>query len=454
MPIKSQGEPPFVLLCVDCVVFRGGCGHERRLGCRKIIKKAFERNREDRSPSAFPLASEALVQHCRPHGGLEPQQSSTGGRVIELTTMDLCFFCCSDEADMGVAPFDRVAAHIGLSDDDLLDFESDCAEAPTLARVVNGSKLHRGKRKGRVSSEVYRLEQNARRPCEESQELQSRKGSHLSRHLEKPMSRGSSSRRHTEEATSSERTPVEKPIRRKSRGRSAEGVSEMVSLSQGQQARRSSNRQMQPKAEEPSQPPRRSQGSSMHLQSNLHEQPKTEKHDPTAFRRLSDMSPEEKAKEKQRLQALVKEFAREAVAGFDLMLLDVDRGRSVTATFSMDRHLLAITIDSHDEGGMMSVQFGVASLTGVFRAEEYYSASRAQPPSTVDLSKCLVLTTKEPGCPKVVIVLDGRRERDKAYTCLKILRYESHRSIKRESCTSADACVKVRVSPSYVNSDS
>ncbi|KAL8449417.1 hypothetical protein Emed_003068 [Eimeria media] len=297
-------------------------------------------------------------------------------------------FTHGDEADVGVAPFDRVAAHIGLSDDDLLDFESDGADAPTLARVVSGSKLHRGKLKGRVSSEVYRLEQNARRSREENQELQSRRGSQVSRHLEKPPSRVSSSRRHNDEATSSDLTPIEKPTRRKSHGRSAEGLSEM-----GQKARRSSSRQMQmqQKTEEPSQPPRRSQGS------------------------IS-------AKEKQRLQALVKEFAREAVAGFDLTLLDVDRGREVTATFSMDRHLLAITIDSHDEGQIKSVQFGVSSLTGVFRAEEYYSASHADPPTSVDPAVCLVLTTKEPQCPKVVIVLDGRRERDKAYTCLKILR--------------------------------
>ncbi|KAL8435696.1 hypothetical protein ACSSS7_002299 [Eimeria intestinalis] len=234
--------------------------------------------------------------------------------------MDLCSFCCSDEADVGVAPFDRVAAHIGLSDDDLLDFESDDAEAPTLARVVSGSKLNRGKLKGRVGSEVYRLEQNARRSREEKQELQSRKGSQVSRNLEKPASRGISSRRHTEDATSSDVAPPEKPTRRKSHG-----LSEMGSVSQGQKARRSSSRQMQPKTEEPSQPPRRQQAS-MSVQSNLHEEPKTQKHDSTAFRRLSDMSPEEKAREKQRLQALVKEFAKDAVAGFDLTLLDVNRG--------------------------------------------------------------------------------------------------------------------------------
>ncbi|KAL8452980.1 hypothetical protein Emag_002066 [Eimeria magna] len=309
--------------------------------------------------SILPAEGSAREPHgvpCLPH-------ASAGRHTIERTLMDLCSFCCSDEADMGVAPFDRVAAHIGLSgryphervfrlarvplhciiwhiyarlisrgdasilnlllccapdsDDDLLDFESDGADAPTLARAVSGNKLHRGKLKGRVSSEVYRLEQNARRSREENQELQSRKGSQVSRHLEKSASRGSSSRRHNEEATSSEMTLVEKPTRRKSHGRSAESLPEMGSLSMGQKARRSSSRQMQPKTEKPSQPPRQSQGS-MSVQSNLREEPKAERHEPAAFRRLSDMSPEEKA--------LVKEFAREAVAGFDLTLLDVDQG--------------------------------------------------------------------------------------------------------------------------------
>ncbi|XP_026193560.1 uncharacterized protein LOC34618253 [Cyclospora cayetanensis] len=212
--------------------------------------------------------------------------------------MDLCHFCCTEEADLGVAPYDRIAAHVGLSDDDLLDFESDDAGAPSLAKGVCLSVSGRSPPpafKSRVSSEVYRLEENMRRCRDGSKVFRSRQGSSLSR----------------------------------------SGGSPCVT-------------------------------------------------------RLSDMSPEEKEEEKRRLQALVKEFAREAVAGFGLTIVDADRDLSAAATFSMDRHLLDISIDSFEEAQVPSAHFAVGSLTGAFKAEDFYNGEKnPQAPLSVDLESAL-----------------------------------------------------------------
>ncbi|KAL8431939.1 hypothetical protein Efla_002776 [Eimeria flavescens] len=335
--------------------------------------------------------------------------------------MDLCSLCCSDEADMGVAPFDRVAAHVGLSDDDLLDFESDEADSASLARVVSRSKLHHSKLKGRVSSEVYRLEQKCSRSREESQLLQSRKGSRQSR--SGAAGRSGSLRGSPRDLSSVEIASPRRQLSRKSQSRSSQQSSWKPSPPEEHQQQQQQQQQKQ-QQQEAARTPTRPSVAAAPARANSREQQKQGEHEPSSFRRLSDMSTEEKAREKQRLQALVKEFAREAVAGFQLTLLDIDRGQSVPATFSMDRHLLTVTLDSHDESEVNSASFGVGSLTGVFKAEDFYSDSRMQPSASFDPLQTLVLTTKEPGCSKLVMVLDGRRERDKAYTCMKILRYE------------------------------
>lgn len=321
---------------------------------------------------------------------------------------------------MGVAPYDRIAAHIGLSDDDLLDFESDDAEAPNQASVVNRDKLQRPKLSSRVSSEVYRLEQNVQQRSREGNKAQqNHKGRQISRNGGSGDSRRSMTpRRSFHEPSTAEVAPAEGLTRRKSSTHSLENeksVSGSRVPPQERRTRRSSSKLQ--KTEEPPQPAQ----PAATLSTSPSQAGQTVQRRGTSFRRLSEMSPEEKAFEKQRLQALVKEFAREAVDGIDLKLFDVDRGRTVTATFSMDRHLLEVTIDSQDDSEVPSAHFGVGSLTGAFKAEDYYT-NGSNLPHSADPSTALVLTTKEVECPKVVLAFNERRERDKAYTCVKILR--------------------------------
>ncbi|PHJ22121.1 imc-associated protein 1, partial [Cystoisospora suis] len=84
--------------------------------------------------------------------------------------------------------------------------------------------------------------------------------------------------------------------------------------------------------------------------------------------KLSELTPEEKEEEKKRLQALVKDFAKEAVTGFPITLIDENSGRETSATFLMDRFLTTITLQR--EGDDHSSTSALEDITGIFKGDE------------------------------------------------------------------------------------
>ncbi|CDJ59164.1 hypothetical protein, conserved [Eimeria maxima] len=307
--------------------------------------------------------------------------------------MDLCSFCCTDEADVGVAPYDRIAAHIGLSDDDLLDFESDNEDAPSLvnAAAAAGKPAAAGsespkrrnhkppKFKNRVSSEVYRLEESVRRSREQQQLqqqlLQQNRGS-LSRSF------GSSSSKGSRSSGSLHRSPIDTDrysaapaAPAAATAANAAAISSRTTSQEPLLRRGSSRRRLPATNEEKEEKKNTNKGGKEEIRqqnSKTNIQDKNTQRRYSGVRRLSDMTAAEKAMEKERLQTLVKEFAKEAVAGFDVTLLDLTRDRRAAATFSMDRHLLKISLISREEEEIRSSSFGVLSLTGAYKGEEYY----------------------------------------------------------------------------------
>merc|ERR1719517_84536 len=86
----------------------------------------------------------------------------------------------------------------------------------------------------------------------------------------------------------------------------------------------------------------------------------------------SSMSAEEKEREKARLQRLVKDFAKEAVTGIAVSLVNPETGRESPHFFQMDRYLTVFSLKPKDGStAESSVQdFNVKDLTAIYKGPE------------------------------------------------------------------------------------
>eukprot|EP00386_Alphamonas_edax_P002744 GDKI01008359.1.p1 GENE.GDKI01008359.1~~GDKI01008359.1.p1 ORF type:complete len:264 (+),score=95.08 GDKI01008359.1:70-792(+) len=145
--------------------------------------------------------------------------------------------------------------------------------------------------------------------------------------------------------------------------------------------------------------------------------------------RLSKMTPEEKEKEKARLQKLVKEFAREAVAGIALECV-ADDGSKCSATFVMDRYLTKF--DIKDAGNHAAVPLGekpevqMKDIIAVYKGTEIPKRVPTFQDQEV-CGDCVGLEVKgadgsTEGSKRLHFKFADAYVKDKFYTCLKILR--------------------------------
>merc|ERR1719424_107451 len=86
----------------------------------------------------------------------------------------------------------------------------------------------------------------------------------------------------------------------------------------------------------------------------------------------SSMSAEEKEREKARLQRLVKDFAKEAVTGIAVNLVNAETARKSPHFFQMDRYLTVFSLKPKDGStAESSVQdFNVKDLTSIYKGAE------------------------------------------------------------------------------------
>mmetsp|Transcript_24715 Transcript_24715/g.57068 ORF Transcript_24715/g.57068 Transcript_24715/m.57068 type:complete len:229 (+) Transcript_24715:132-818(+) len=134
----------------------------------------------------------------------------------------------------------------------------------------------------------------------------------------------------------------------------------------------------------------------------------------------SAMSTEEKEKEKLRLQRLVKDFAKEAVTGIAVNLVNSETARQSPHFFQMDRYLTVFSLKPKDgSSAESSVQdFNVKDLTLIYKGPEV--AAKAPSLGSV-AAQCVGLDTTRAD-RRLFFHFDDNYERDKFYTCLKILR--------------------------------
>jgi len=134
----------------------------------------------------------------------------------------------------------------------------------------------------------------------------------------------------------------------------------------------------------------------------------------------SCMSAEEKEKEKDRLQKLVKDFAKEAVTGIGVSLVNPETLRKSPHFFQMDRYLTVFSLKPKDGSTAESAvqDFNVKDLNSIYKGPE---VSMKAPSLGAIACSCVGLDTNRED-RHLFFHFDDNYERDKFYTCLKILR--------------------------------
>lgn len=134
------------------------------------------------------------------------------------------------------------------------------------------------------------------------------------------------------------------------------------------------------------------------------------------------VSAEEKEREKARLQKLVKEFAKEAVTGIVVSLISPQKGILSPHFFQMDRHLTVFSLQPKDGSSSASgctLQYvNVRDLTQIYKGAE---VSLRAPALGEYAALCVGVDTRRAD-RQLFFCFDEPLERDKFYTCLKILR--------------------------------
>lgn len=134
----------------------------------------------------------------------------------------------------------------------------------------------------------------------------------------------------------------------------------------------------------------------------------------------ASMTHEEKEKEKARLQRLVKDFAKEAVTGVAVSMVNPETARRSPHFFQMDRYLTVFSLKPKDGSlAEAAVQdFNVKDLTAIYKGVEVQVKA---PSLGSSASTCVGLDTNRAD-RTLFFHFDDNYERDKFYTCLKILR--------------------------------
>lgn len=143
--------------------------------------------------------------------------------------------------------------------------------------------------------------------------------------------------------------------------------------------------------------------------------------------RLADMSPEEKEAEKKRMQHMVREFAKEVVAGIELCAVDPQTGKRIKTKYVMDRYLTKFQLipmsEEGSEGAIPIREVEMANIASLYRSADILQRYPNFPLGAEEISDTLAIATNiPPNNPQIFFIFNGRREQDKFYTCLKILR--------------------------------
>eukprot|EP00745_Piridium_sociabile_P029354 TRINITY_DN47914_c0_g1_i1.p1 TRINITY_DN47914_c0_g1~~TRINITY_DN47914_c0_g1_i1.p1 ORF type:complete len:237 (+),score=30.87 TRINITY_DN47914_c0_g1_i1:144-854(+) len=135
--------------------------------------------------------------------------------------------------------------------------------------------------------------------------------------------------------------------------------------------------------------------------------------------RASSLTPEEKEREKLRLQRLVKDFAKEAVGGMEVAIIDAESGDKHIRHMLMDRYLSKLRIKETPESKEVT-EYAMRDIASIYKGADVLAKDPRLPEA---LALSAVGFDVSHGKDKAVLFwFPDSYNRDKFYTCLKILR--------------------------------
>lgn len=137
--------------------------------------------------------------------------------------------------------------------------------------------------------------------------------------------------------------------------------------------------------------------------------------------RSSDMASQEREREKIRLQRLLKDFAKECVAGVPINLVNTRIGRLQPYFFQMDRRLAFFSLRPSDGYSFENVveEFSLREVETIFKGEEVFNRA---PFLGLDAGSCVGIDMIDGSKRSLVLHFDDAYERDKFYTSLQVLK--------------------------------
>jgi len=141
----------------------------------------------------------------------------------------------------------------------------------------------------------------------------------------------------------------------------------------------------------------------------------------TDTNRSDDMPCQEREREKSRLQRLLKDFAKECVAGVPVNLVNTRTGRMPPYFFQMDRRLASFSLRPSDGSSVESVveQFHLRDAESIFKGQE---VCNRVPFLGLDAASCVGIDMGGSSSKSLILHFDDAYERDKFYTSLQVLK--------------------------------
>jgi len=130
-----------------------------------------------------------------------------------------------------------------------------------------------------------------------------------------------------------------------------------------------------------------------------------------------EVTSQEREREKVRLQRLLRDFAKEAVAGISVSLLNPVTGRKPPYFFQMDKHLVMFSLRPKDGTAVdfPGQDFRMLDIKCVSKAHDLYSKI---PALGTEATWCVGLDMTD-RC--LILYFDSAYERDKFYTSMQVL---------------------------------
>merc|ERR1712151_39471 len=135
----------------------------------------------------------------------------------------------------------------------------------------------------------------------------------------------------------------------------------------------------------------------------------------------SEMIAEEREREKSRLQRLLKDFAKECVAGILVNLINLKTGSRPPYIFQMDRRLAVFSLRPKDGSfaECLVENFTMKDVVTIIKGQE---VAEMAPYLGDDAQDCIGLEIDSAQHSPLIFHFDDTYERDRFYTSLQVLR--------------------------------